>query len=581
MIPQSFIQDLLNRTDIVDVVGRHINLKRSGANYTACCPFHDEKTPSFTVSPSKQFYHCFGCGAHGNAIGFVMAYGGLSYVEAIRELAENLGLSVPEEEGSRAERKSPDLSELLQKAADYYREALKQSEPAIHYLKKRGITGKIASTFGMGYAPPEWRNLSKIFPDYESEKLVEAGLVISGEGKRYDRFRDRIMFPIVNGRGSIIGFGGRVIGQGEPKYLNSPETPLFEKGRELYGLYQARRAIQDASKVLVVEGYMDVVALAQHGIEYAVATLGTSTTPFHVQKLIRQSDHVIFCFDGDNAGRKAAWRALENSLPQLSDGKEVSFLFLPEKEDPDSFVRSRGREAFETLLQEAVPLSSFLISELSSRVNLGSEEGRARFLHEAKPYFSKIAAPNLGLVLKKRIAQVAGVETGELEALFGIKAIGRSEKIPPRKNPGKNPSVVRKLLEMLLHSPALAKLGNVDEFDSGTDIPGIRKEESIALMRLLDFFAENGEANAGTVVERFRGSREGALFEEVSAQFGLEEAGLSEEELEREFLDAWKQYRERGRKARMEGLLARANASGWTEEAKAEYLRLQKLNLLL
>ena len=576
MIPQSFIQELLSRTDIVDVVGRHVNLRRSGANYTACCPFHEEKTPSFTVSPSKQFYHCFGCGAHGNAIGFVMAFEGIGYVEAITELAGALGLAVPEEEGGRKERKSPDLSEILQKAAEYYREELRKSDQAIAYLKKRGLTGKIASRFGMGYAPDGWRNLSRVFPDYDSERLVEAGLVVSGEGKRYDRFRDRIMFPIVNSKGSVIGFGGRVIGKGEPKYLNSPETPVFEKGHELYGLFQARRAIQDSAMALVVEGYMDVVALAQHGLDYAVATLGTATTPHHVQKLLRQTDRVVFCFDGDNAGRRAAWRALENSLSLISDGKEISFLFLPEKEDPDSFVRQRGREAFEALLLDAVPLSGFLVGELSSRVDLAREEGRAKFLHEAKPYLSKISAPNLALVLKKRIAQVAGVEVAELEALFGIKATVRPEKPPPRKNPGKNPSVVRKMLEMLLHFPGLAKLGNVGEIDPASDIQGIGKDEAAALAKLLDFFSENEKANAAAAAEQFRGSREGALFEEISAQFGLEETGLSEEELEREFQDAWKQYRQRQRKARMEGLLARANASGWTEEAKAEYLRLQK-----
>ena len=581
MIPQSFIQDLLNRIDIVDVVGRHVPLKKAGANYQACCPFHDEKTPSFTVSPTKQFYHCFGCGAHGNAIGFVMAYGGLNYVEAIRDLAGSLGLAVPEEAGSRPEKTSPDLSEIMQKATKYYRDELKKSESAIDYLKKRGLSGEIASRFGIGYAPSDWRNLSKVFPDYDSERLVEAGLVISGEGKRYDRFRDRIMFPILDARGRIIGFGGRVLGAGEPKYLNSPETPLFEKGRELYGLFQARRAIQDASKVLVVEGYMDVVALAQSGVHYAVATLGTATTAIHVQKLMRQSDHVFFCFDGDNAGRRAAWRALENSLPQLSDGKDISFLFLPQGEDPDSFVRSRGREAFEALLEEALPLSTFLVNELSAKANLNSEEGRARFLHEARPLLAEVKAPNLGLMLRKRIAQIARIELAELEALFQVQLSRRSEKIPPRKNIGRKPDVVRKLLEMLMHSPALATLVDRREIAPQENVSASAGGEAAALVELLDFLAEEGAVGTAAIMEHFRGSAMDALLEEIRpGLFRIEEAKLGTEELEREFVDAWKQYLERLCRARMDRLLDAANSSGWTEAGKAEYLRLQqRLNL--
>ncbi len=581
MIPQSFIQDLLNRIDIVDVVSRHVPLKKAGANYQACCPFHDEKTPSFTVSPTKQFYHCFGCGAHGNAIGFVMAYGGLNYVEAIRDLAGSLGLAVPEEAGSRPEKASPDLSEIMQKATKYYRDELKKSEAAIDYLKKRGLSGEIAAHFGIGYAPADWRNLSKVFPDYDSERLVEAGLVISGEGKRYDRFRDRIMFPILDARGRIIGFGGRVLGAGEPKYLNSPETPLFEKGRELYGLFQARRAIQDASKVLVVEGYMDVVALAQSGVDYAVATLGTATTAVHVQKLMRQSDHVFFCFDGDNAGRRAAWRALENSLPHLSDGKDISFLFLPQGEDPDSFVRSRGREAFEALLEEALPLSTFLVNELSAKANLNSEEGRARFLHEAKPLISEVKAPNLGLMLRKRIAQIARIELAELESLFQVQPSRRSEKSPPRKNVGKKPDVVRKLLEMLMHSPALATLVDRGEIAPRENISASAGGEAAALAELLDFLAEEGAVGTAAIMEHFRGSAMDALLEEIRpGLFRLDEAGLNGEELEREFIDAWKQYLERLCRAKMDRLLDAANSSGWTAAGKAEYLRLQqRLNL--
>ncbi|HEX7954121.1 MAG TPA: DNA primase, partial [Burkholderiales bacterium] len=347
MIPQSFIQDLLNRVDIVDVVESYVPLKRSGSNYAARCPFHSEKSPSFTVSPTKQFYHCFGCGAHGTAVGFLMEYGGMGFVDAVKDLAQGIGMKVPEEPRSEsAQRKAEQgetLHEVLLRAAQHYRNQLKDAPQAIAYLKKRGLSGDIAKRFGIGYVPDEWQNLATAFSDYDGPMLAAAGLVKSkDDGKRYDVFRSRIMFPIVDVRGNVIGFGGRVLGDGEPKSLNSPETPVFEKGRELYGLYQARRAIRDAGRVVVVEGYMDVVALAQSGVEYAVATLGTATTPLHVQKLLRQADEIVFSFDGDNAGRKAAWRALENSLSQLQDGKQLKFLFLPDGEDPDTYVRKHG-----------------------------------------------------------------------------------------------------------------------------------------------------------------------------------------------------------------------------------------------
>ena len=351
MIPNDFIQTLLSRVDIVDVVDRSVPLRKAGANYQACCPFHSEKTPSFTVSPTKQFYHCFGCGAHGTAIGFLMEYGGKSFPEAVEQLARDAGLTVPRvESADERERReqSGDLADTLLTAARHYRGRLKDSPEAIAYLKRRGLTGQVAAHFGIGYAPDAWQGLATAFPDYENPALEAAGLVVRGDGgKRYDRFRDRVMFPIHDTRGRVIGFGGRVLENGEPKYLNSPETALFSKGKELYGLYLARNAIRAADRVLVVEGYMDVVALAQHGIEYAVATLGTATTPFHAQKLFRLSDRVVFCFDGDTAGRKAAWRALENTLPVLADGKEARFLFLPDGQDPDDFVRAPGKAAFE------------------------------------------------------------------------------------------------------------------------------------------------------------------------------------------------------------------------------------------
>src|SRR5258706_610060 len=346
MIPDSFKQDLVNRIDIVDVVSRYVQLKKAGANFQGLCPFHSEKTASFTVSPAKQFYHCFGCGAHGNAIGFLMAYASLGYVDAVKELAASAGLQVPDkrprspQEAARKERE-PDLYAVMEKAMAFYRAQLKAAPRAIEYLKRRGLTGEIAARFRIGYAPDGWQGLKEAFPDYEDKTLVELGLVIQGEeeNKRYDRFRDRIMFPIFSARGFVIGFGGRVIDDGEPKYLNSPETPLFEKGREVYGLVQARDAIRAARRVLVVEGYMDVVALAQFDVGYAVATLGTATTPVHVSKLLRLADEIVFSFDGDAAGRKAAWRAPEVSLPLAEAQKPLPFPFLPDGEAPDTFLR--------------------------------------------------------------------------------------------------------------------------------------------------------------------------------------------------------------------------------------------------
>lgn len=441
MIPDSFKQDLLNRVDVVDVVQRYVQLRKAGANYVGLCPFHNEKTPSFSVSPTKQFYHCFGCGAHGNAIGFLMAYASMGYVDAVKELAAQVGMQVPEsrprtaEEAARRERE-PDLYAVMEKAMSFYRGELKKSPRAIEYLKTRGLTGDIAARYRIGYAPDDWQALRFVFPNYEDRALAEVGLLVQNdEGKRYDRFRDRIMFPILNARGAVIGFGGRILDKGEPKYLNSPETALFEKGRELYGLPQARDAIRAASRVLVVEGYMDVVALAQFGVSYAVATLGTATTPVHVSKLLRLADELVFCFDGDAAGRKAAWRALEVSLPLAPDHKPVRFLFLPQGEDPDSYVRRYGREAFEARVREAETLSQFLLSQLRSEADLDTPEGRARLISVSKSHIQKITAPALRLQLTNEIAQLARVAEADIGALLELPrrpAFTRASPRPPR-----------------------------------------------------------------------------------------------------------------------------------------------------
>jgi len=462
MIPKTFVQELLGRIDIVDVIESSLALKRAGTNLVACCPFHSEKTPSFTVSPTKQFYHCFGCGAHGSAIGFLMEYSGMGYVEAVKDLAGRAGMKVPDftpNPGEAAQQvQSVELTELLQRAAQFYKSELKRSERAIAYLKGRGLTGDIAARFQLGFAPGGWQNLASVFENYQAKTLIDAGLVIGDEGKRYDRFRDRIMFPIINPRGQVVGFGGRVLDQSEPKYLNSPETPVFEKGRELYGLFQARQAIRDAGRTVVVEGYMDVVALAQHGIGYAVATLGTATTVWHLQKLLRQADEVVFCFDGDAAGRRAAWRALENSLSQLQDGKQVKFLLLPEHDDPDSFVRRGGKESFERLLgEEAIPLSAFALKELTERTDMGSAEGRAKFLQEARPLVKQVSAPILGLMLRKRIAELGGISQTELEDRFEFK-VGRRAPAVPRGSPRRAPDHYTNLLERVLAEPSLVKV---------------------------------------------------------------------------------------------------------------------------
>ena len=462
MIPQSFIDDLLARLDIVDVVGKRIQLKRAGANLSACCPFHDERSPSFTVSPTKQFFHCFGCGAHGTAIRFVMEYENLGFVEAVESLASSLGLEVPNERGPGgvpAKSRSEALRPLLDAAATHYRRKLKDSPRAIEYLKRRGLTGQIAKRFGLGYAPEGWDTLASVFADYRGNAdLIEAGLVVAGEaGKRHDRFRDRIMFPITDGAGRMIGFGGRILDRGEPKYLNSPETPLFSKGRELFGLWPAKDAMKRENRVIVVEGYMDVVALAQHGVENAVATLGTATTPTHVQKLLRMVDEIVYCFDGDAAGHRAAWRALENSLGVLRDDARLKFLFLPDGEDPDTYVRQVGASGFREALGGALSLAGFMVRELTAQAEGDAVEAAAQILHRAEPLLRQVQAPALALLLRKHIADAAGLSSGEVDGLVG-QAASRNERprAPALKRRQPAGSLGALLLSRILRAPALA-----------------------------------------------------------------------------------------------------------------------------
>ena len=555
MIPESFKQDLLNRVDIVDVVQRYVQLRKAGANYQGLCPFHKEKTPSFSVSPTKQFYHCFGCGVHGNAIGFLMAYASMGYVDAVKDLASQVGMQVPEwqprspEEAARKERE-PDLYGVMQKALDFYRAELKKTPRAIEYLKRRGLTGDIAARYRMGYAPDEWTGLKAAFATYDDKTLVELGLVIANDEKRYDRFRDRIMFPIQNARGAVIGFGGRILDKGEPKYLNSPETPLFEKGRELYGLPQAREAIRASGRALVVEGYMDVVALAQYGVAYAVATLGTATTPVHVSKLLRLTDELVFCFDGDAAGRKAAWRALEVSLPLAPDHKPIRFLFLPDGEDPDTYVRKHGKDEFEARVGEAETLSQFLLGHLRADADMASPEGRARLVSAAKPYVQKIAAPALRVQLVNAIGELARVSEHDIQRLLELPQAKRYERPAPARRAWAAP----RSPEWTLLACLLTDLGMVEHIDPGLLDPDL--PETRALLAIREYCeAASEEPSFPLLIEALEGNA--ALDLVLSAQRYGEEVGFDAESARNEFQHALTQIDLRQRKKELDALRGR------------------------
>ena len=589
MIPQSFIQDLLNRVDIVDVVGRYVQLKKGGANFGGLCPFHSEKSPSFTVSPTKQFYHCFGCGAHGTAIGFLIEYAGVGFVDAVKDLAQSVGMTVPEQEdkllpAQRAEQQSRTLalSEVMTKASDFYRRELRSASRAIDYLKGRGLSGEIAGKFWLGFAPDTWDSLKTLFPDYEANELVEAGLVIdrseeeSGGRKRYDRFRDRIMFPIRNSKGQVIGFGGRVMDKGEPKYLNSPETPLFQKGSELYGLFEARQAIRDKGYVLVTEGYMDVVALAQFGFAQAVATLGTACTPVHVQKLLRQTENVIFSFDGDAAGRRAARRALEACLPHASDNKSLKFLFLPSEHDPDSYIREFGTEAFETMVQDAMPLSQFFLNEVSAGNDLQTAEGRARVLFDAKPLLQTMPASALRLQLIRQLAQTAESTVEEIVSLFEMQqATPRGRKVAQAIKRKAPVELERQVLRLLLSHPIL-----------------VRELDAPAIKMLLSAGADGGEMLGQLLAacDELPGTLQFAVLAQVlqekSGEFDeliAEIAAESESELElarKELFGALRKTSIKTLKAEQERLIATGLEA---EQAKVRYreinIELEQLRL--
>ncbi len=496
-IPQHFIDELLARADIVDIIGRRIPLKKAGREFQACCPFHTEKTPSFTVSPTKQFYHCFGCGAHGSALGFMMEYDRLSFPEAVEELATSMGLEVPREAGFEQGPDHRPLFEMLDRAASYFSQQLRQhpqAPQAVDYLRGRGLSGEIAAGFRIGYAPAGWDNLLQALGGDENRirLLRDTGLITEQDGKRYDRLRDRITFPIRDARGRVLGFGGRLLGDGKPKYLNSPETPVFHKGRELYGLYEARQADAHPPRLLVVEGYMDVVALAQFGIDNAVATLGTATTNDHLEKLYRVTPELVFCFDGDRAGRDAAWKALNTVLPLLREGRQARFLFLPDGEDPDSLVRRIGSESMQAEIARSLPLSEFLFDKLAEQVDMSSLDGRARLGELARPLLDKLPPGMFRDMMQQALHERIGLAATATKPKTGG---GPRPRIP---RPQGSIPPVRRAVALLVQHPELAELDLPAGWEQ-LESPGIE-----LLRKLIDAARAQPGIHSGSLVERWQ-----------------------------------------------------------------------------
>jgi len=577
LIPQDFIDDLIARADVVEVIGKRIQLKKAGREFKACCPFHDEKTPSFTVSPGKGFYHCFGCGAHGTAIGFLMEYEHMSFVEAIESLASIMGVDVPRDETERPARRYDELFSLMSSVERHWQVCLKENANAIDYLKQRGIDGATAKRFGIGFAPDSWSDVLEKFgktPEAQ-ERLLITGLVIRKDnGKHYDRFRDRIMFPIRDTRGRTIGFGGRALGDGEPKYLNSPETVLFHKGRELYGLYEARQALRQIERLVVVEGYMDVVALARHGIDFSIATLGTATTTDHLNILFRLTDNVFFSFDGDRAGKAAAWRALENSLPQVREGRQIRFVFLPDGHDPDSYVNEQGPDAFIEAIDEGVVLSDFLIEELSSQVDMSTVDGKARLAELAKPLLHKIPHGVYYELLIDKLANKIGLPTTRLEKMLG-QAPGSSDRRAVRTTSlarrrkgvigAGRPSVVRRAITLLLNHPAAADKLDIEKL-ANVNRPGVE-----LLHDLIETVQEDPNITTAGLLERWRHDDEGRHLGKLAAVEVPEEEDFDPAaELEA----CLEQLAIAGRRERIDFLIEKQKLSSLTDEEKGELRQL-------
>ncbi|ENB2044305.1 DNA primase [Vibrio alginolyticus] len=578
-IPRSFIDDLLARLDIVDIIDARVKLKKKGKNYGACCPFHNEKTPSFSVSQEKQFYHCFGCGAHGNAIDFLMEFDRLEFVEAIEELASYLGLDVPREQrsgGNGSFQSGPQASssekrnlyDLMGSIAQFYRNQLKQpaSKVAIEYLKDRGLSGEIVQKFGIGYVADEWDLVRKNFGQNKENQdmLVTGGMLIENDkGNRYDRFRGRVMFPIRDRRGRVIGFGGRVLGDGTPKYLNSPETPIFHKGKELYGLYEVLQAYREPPQILVVEGYMDVVALAQYGVDYSVASLGTSTTGDHLQVLFRQTSTVVCCYDGDRAGREAAWRAMENALPYLTDGRQLKFMFLPDGEDPDSYIRQNGKQAFEQQVFNAMPLSEFMFSSLTQQVDMSTKEGMAKLSTLAVPLIDKVPGGTLRLYLRELLGRRLGlVDERQLQQL--ISKQGKEDKRPqPHKEIKRTP--MREVIALLIQNPQYVSM--VPDLTSVRDlpIPGLS-----LFVDVLDKCQAHPHINTGQLLEHWRNSQNETLLSRLASW----DIPLDEDNQEEIFLDSLDKIIAQCVEKQIENLQAKARSVGLSAEEKRELLAL-------
>jgi len=577
-IPQQFIDDLINRADIVDVVDSRVALKKRGKEYIACCPFHNEKSPSFTVSQSKQFYHCFGCGAHGTALGFVMEYERLDFVDAVEALAAEYQIEVPREGGfERPQDDKKPIYAVLEKAANSYATELKKNQRAIDYLKNRGLSGEIAKDFQMGYAPDSWDFILAQHGTSNETKAacLKAGLSIEkNPQKHYDRFRDRIMFPIRDRRGRCIGFGGRILDKGEPKYLNSPETPVFHKGEELYGLYEARQAVKNLNRIVIVEGYMDVVALAQHGIKYAVATLGTATSTSQISKLFRVVPELIFCYDGDAAGKKAAWRALENSLSVLRDGVQARFLFLPDGEDPDTLIRQEGQQAFEQRLDNATPLSDFLLQHVAEPLDLSSADGRARLSEQAKPLISKIQDGVFKDLLIDELSQMIGLSSSSLQ-----QHMPPDQQSPQAQYQQQQNSVLKKhqvsmtptrlVIALLLQYPELAKECEIPALIRNSEIPGLP-----LLIQLHDTIIQSAAKNPSVLLERWRDTKEEAVLNRL-LQWDIPGAEIAVDQLKL-INDAFNNLTHKIRDNRLQELLNKSRAETLSDEEKSELSELYK-----
>lgn len=573
-IPRVFINDLLARTDIVDLIDARVKLKKQGKNYHACCPFHHEKTPSFTVNGDKQFYHCFGCGAHGNAIDFLMNFDRLEFVESIEELASMHGLEVPYESGGgttpleRHQRQS--LYELMGKLSDYYQQAFAQpvGMPAQRYLQQRGLSAEVIRHFAVGFAPAGWDNVLKRFGRNEDDRMTlrDAGMLVTNEqGRTYDRFRERVMFPIRDKRGRVIAFGGRVLGDGLPKYLNSPETEIFHKGRQLYGLYEAQQNHTELKRLLVVEGYMDVVALAQFGIDYAVASLGTSTTAEHIQLMFRATDRVICCYDGDRAGRDAAWRALETALPYLNDGRQLRFMFLPEGEDPDTLVRKEGKTAFEQRMEQAQPLSAFLFDTLQQQVDMSSPDGRAKLSTLALPLIGQVPGETLRLYLRQQLGNKLGIlDDSQLDKLLPKVAEGAQPYQPPQLKV----TTMRILIGLLVQNPRLSAEVPL------ASLAGIDEDKVAGLSLFLELVRAGNESpgmSTGLLLEKYRDSKYSRQLETLASWDHM----IEEDELEDKFRMSLAELYDQLLQQRLDALIARDRTHGLTTQERKELWSLQ------